>query len=206
MRDGQGLLIIFEGIDGTGKSTQIAALADYLRGRGHEVVVTREPTDGPYGQQIRRLYVDRTLCDPKEELDLFINDRRQHVDELIAPALQAGKIVLSDRYYFSTAAYQGANGCDPAEIFAAHTFAPQPDLMILLTMDAAQSAHRIKQIRGDELDHFEGQEYLCKVAALFDTFSHSFIRRIEASAPPEKVSADINREVDLLLREMAELC
>jgi len=195
----KGLLIVFEGIDGTGKTTQIVALTEYLRGLGREVVMTREPTDGPYGKRIRQLYVDRSLCNPKEEMELFVNDRRQHVAEVIAPALADGKIVLSDRYYFSTVAYQGANGCDPDEIFAANDFAPRPDLMILLTLDVDQSAYRIKKLRGDELDHFEEKGYLRKVADLFDSFAHPFIRRIEADAPPEKVGSDIRREVDLLL-------
>lgn len=197
----KGLLIVFEGIDGTGKTTQIAALAEYLRGLGRDVVITREPTDGPYGKRIRQLYVDRSLCNPKEEMELFVNDRRQHVAEVIAPALAEGKIVLSDRYYFSTVAYQGANGCDPDEIFAANDFAPRPDLMILLTLDVDQSAYRIKKLRGDELDHFEEKGYLSKVADLFDSFTHPFIRRIAAAAPPDKVGSDIRRQVDLLLGE-----
>ncbi|MDH3348460.1 MAG: dTMP kinase [Desulfobulbaceae bacterium] len=200
MKDRRGHLIVFEGIDGTGKSTQISELAKYLTGQGYEVVTTREPTDGPYGQKIRQLYTDRTLCDAKEELDLFINDRRQHVNEVIAPALRKGKIVLSDRYYFSTAAYQGANGCDPDEIFKANSFAPQPDLMLLLTMDVEQSVYRIKKLRGDEPDHFEGVEYLRKVSVLFDSFTHPFIKRIAAASVPDKVSSAIIREVELLLR------
>ncbi|NOQ46214.1 MAG: dTMP kinase, partial [Desulfobulbaceae bacterium] len=87
----RGLLIAFEGIDGTGKSTQLHMLARYLQEQGFAVVETREPTNGPYGKKIRVLYVDRGRCTLEEELELFIRDRRQHVDELIVPALSKGK-------------------------------------------------------------------------------------------------------------------
>lgn len=109
----KGLLIAFEGIDGTGKTTQIELLAEILRQRGLSVVATREPTDGQYGRKIRELYKNRKSVTPEEELALFLDDRREHVAQVIAPALASGKVVLTDRYYYSTAAYQGAAGHDP---------------------------------------------------------------------------------------------
>ena len=95
----QGVLVAFEGIDGTGKSTQIRLLAESLRDMGHTVQFTREPTNGPVGQRIRELYASRAEVSKEEELQLFIDDRRQHVAEIIQPALAAGQIVLTDRYY-----------------------------------------------------------------------------------------------------------
>ena len=145
----RGLLIAFEGIDGTGKSTQLPLLADWLRGQGCAVVETREPTDGPYGREIRALYRDRSRVSRERELELFVLDRRQHVTECILPALEQGRIVLTDRYYFSTAAYQGAGGSDPAAIFAANAFAPEPDLVLLLTLPVAAGVARIR-------DHLAG--------------------------------------------------
>ncbi|MFZ5799516.1 MAG: dTMP kinase, partial [Thermodesulfobacteriota bacterium] len=145
----KGILIAIEGIDGTGKSTQVGLLARYLRGKGCEVIETREPTGGPYGRRIRELFVDRSSCTLEEELNLFIEDRRQHVREVIAPALERGLIVLTDRYYFSTAAYQGAAGMNPAEVFARNSFAPRPDLVILLTMSPEISLVRIRESRGE---------------------------------------------------------
>ncbi len=144
-----GLLIAFEGIDGTGKSTQLQLLASFLQELGCRVITTREPTDGPFGRRIRELYVDRDSCSPEEELELFIEDRRQHVQELIEPQLRAGSIVLTDRYYFSTAAYQGAAGMDVEGIFTRNGFAPVPDLVILLTMDPEVSIARIREGRGE---------------------------------------------------------
>ncbi|RUM37500.1 MAG: dTMP kinase [Desulfobulbus sp.] len=195
----QGVLIAFEGIDGTGKSTQIHLLADYLRAKGFEVVVTREPTDGPYGRRIRHLYVNRQSSTPEEELELFVQDRRQHVDEVIAPALAEGKIVLTDRYYYSTAAYQGAAGMDPEAIFAANDFAPRPDLVVLLVMDPEESVRRIEQLRGERLNDFEQIEQLRKVADLFATFSDDCILRVDAARPIDRVQAEIQKGIQPLV-------
>jgi len=195
----RGLFVAFEGIDGTGKSTQLQLLADYLRSRGLEVVETREPTDGPYGRRIRELYVDRGRCTPEEELELFIQDRKQHVAEVIAPALAAGKAVLTDRYYYSTAAYQGAAGGDPESIFAANSFAPVPDLVLLLTMDPEVSVQRIEQSRGETCNDFEQLEQLQKVAALFTSFSDNCITRIDAARAVDRVQTDIQKAVQPLL-------
>ncbi|WP_310599283.1 dTMP kinase [Desulfobulbus sp.] len=194
-----GLLIAFEGIDGTGKSTQLPLLAAYLRGLGSTVVETREPTDGPHGQRIRALYRNRNQASPEEELELFLLDRRQHVAECIRPALEQGMIVLTDRYYFSTAAYQGAAGCDPAQVFARHDFAPEPDLVLLLTLPVEESVLRIRDLRGESPNDFEQQEQLEKVAALFASFPHSCIVRIHAARPVAEVQSSIRAAVQQLL-------
>ena len=99
----------------------------------------------------------------EEELELFILDRQEHVEQCLRPALQEGKIVLTDRYYFSTAAYQGAAGLDPEKILARHNFAPEPDLVILLTQTPAESVARIRDLRGEVLNDFEQQDQLEKV-------------------------------------------
>lgn len=195
----RGLFIAFEGIDGTGKSTQIGLLGEYLRSRGLEVVETREPTDGPFGRRIRELYVDRESSTPEEELDLFVQDRKQHVAEVIAPALASGKAVLTDRYYYSTAAYQGAAGLDPAAIFSANSFAPVPDLVLLLTMDPEVSVRRIEQSRGETCNAFEQLDQLKKVAELFAGFPDTCITRIDATGTIDQVQADIRRAVQPLL-------
>ena len=198
----RGLLIAFEGIDGTGKSTQLPLLADYLRSRGVSVVETREPTDGPYGKQIRALFSDRGQVSLEEELELFILDRKEHVEQCIGPALDGGKIVLTDRYYFSTAAYQGAAGLDPEKILARHDFAPEPDLVILLTLTPDESVTRIRDLRGEALNDFEQQDQLEKVAALFAAFDHDCIVRIPAARPIQDVQASIREAVMPLLANM----
>ena len=197
----RGILIAVEGIDGTGKSTQLKLLAGHLRGMGCRVVETREPTDGPCGLKIRELYINRAAFTPEEELDLFIEDRRQHVRDVIEPALDKGSIVVTDRYYLSTAAYQGAVGMDPVEIFARNTFAPEPDLALLLTMPPEVSKLRIRELRGEVQNDFEQEEQLQRVAELFASFRHPFIRRINAEAPLEAVAGQIRHIVDRLLQD-----
>jgi dTMP kinase len=203
---GKGILIAFEGIDGTGKSTQISLLAEHLRQKGCRVVETREPTDGPWGRKIRRLYADREQCTPEEELALFIADRRQHVREVIAPALAKGYIVVTDRYYFSTAAYQGAAGHDPGTVFAKNSFAPEPDLVILLTMEPRTSLARIRELRGDELNDFEQEDQLHKVAALFASFDDACIVRIDADASVDTVAGHVMEAVNGILRGKRYQC
>jgi dTMP kinase len=201
-----GLLIAFEGIDGTGKSTQLQLLATFLQDMGCRVSTTREPTDSSYGRRIRELYVDRGSCTLEEELELFIQDRRLHVLEFIEPQLAEGRIVLTDRYYYSTAAYQGAAGMNVAEIFARNSFAPVPDLVILLTMDPEISIARIQEGRGDKLNDFEQLDQLKKVAAHFDLFSDSCIHRIDAAAALQQVQNQVQSTVSALLEERKFTC
>lgn len=198
----RGLLIAFEGIDGTGKSTQMALLADYLTARNFDVVTTREPTDGVYGRKIRSLFASRDKLTPAEELRLFVEDRREHVQKVLLPALVADKVVLTDRYYFSTAAYQGVAGHDPAKIIADNEeFAPRPDLVLLLTLPAAESVYRIKSLRGESLNDFEKEDGLAKVARIFAGFEHDYITRIDASNPVEIVHEDIIAKINEMLAD-----
>ncbi|WP_028582894.1 dTMP kinase [Desulfogranum mediterraneum] len=195
----KGILIAFEGIDGTGKTTQLQALAEYLRLKKQEVVATREPSDGPYGRQIRALYTRRHTVTPEQELELFIRDRRDHVLQCIQPALDRGAVVLTDRYYYSTAAYQGAAGADPEAILARNRFAPTPDLVLLLTMPVAESIRRIEEQRKEQRNDFEQAEQLELVAALFESFADPWIVRIDACGPAATVQGLIRRQVDGLL-------
>ena len=112
----RGLLIVFEGLDGCGKSTQLDLLCARLRAAQHEVIPTKEPTDGPVGRRIREMARSQTRVTPEQELEWFMEDRREHVSEVVEPGLAAGAIVLSDRYWLSNVAYQGARGLD-AEVF-----------------------------------------------------------------------------------------
>ncbi|MGV1099410.1 dTMP kinase [Thiovibrio sp. JS02] len=196
----KGLLIAFEGIDGTGKTTQIRLLAEALRGRGFSVVETREPTDGEYGQKIRRLYKNRNSVTPEEELALFLADRREHVRQVIAPGLARGEVVLTDRYYFSTAAYQGAAGHDPGQIIVANElFAPRPDLVIMLEAPVALGVHRVQKLRGESLNDFEQEEMLARVAEIFAGLDGEYIRRIDGSGDAQSVHAKIMEQVAPLL-------
>lgn len=195
----RGRLIVFEGIDGTGKSTQLRLLAAELLQRSLQVVTTREPTQGPYGLKIRELYLDRSGCTAEEELGLFIADRRMHVEEVLLPALQGGKVVLCDRYFLSTAAYQGANGLDVGEILALNRFAPEPDLAFLFEIPISIGMARITECRGDMPNDFEKAENLARVAEIFQTLDQPYIRRIDASQSIEAVRQCVLAQVLPLL-------
>ena len=199
----RGLLIVFEGLDGAGKTTQLGLLDDYLRGRGYEVVCLHEPTDGPWGQKLRRLMREgRGDVTPETELRWFLNDRRQHVEQRIRPALERGQIVLMDRYFFSTMAYQGALGHDPRDIRALNeAFAPLPDLLLLLDLPPDVGWRRLTQ-RGTP-SHFERQEYLEKVAVIFNAMDFPYLQRIRAGQELEAVQSEIRRQVQALLARHA---
>jgi len=112
----KGRLFVIEGIDGAGKSTQVRLLLRKLRARGIDAVSFREPTRGRWGREIRVKAKQAGSLTPERELELFLRDRQENVAKRIRPALERGRVILMDRYYFSTVAYQGAKGLDPARI------------------------------------------------------------------------------------------
>ncbi len=183
--DTRGKLIVFEGIDGTGKSTQIAGLRRFLEGRGIAVVQSYEPTNGKWGRIVResaskgRLPVD-------EEVDLFLKDRRQHVEELILPALSKGQWILLDRYYISMMAYQGARGLDVEQIRKLNEeFAPVPDLVIWLDIPVEEAHRRIGDRGG--LDSFETEEMLNACRRVFAGISDEWMARVDGMGSPGDV-------------------
>lgn len=163
----KGLLVVLEGIDGTGKSTQARALLRRLRAAGIPAVRFREPSRGPWGREIRRLAKTAGSATPERELELFVKDRRDNVARNLEPALRAGRVVVLDRYYFSTVAYQGAKGLDPDRIRRLNErFAPRPDLVFILDLDPARGLSRIAG-RGPRDELFEREDYLARVRAIF---------------------------------------
>jgi dTMP kinase len=194
-----GLFIVFEGIDGTGKSTQVHLLAEKLKHLGYAVVATREPTDGPYGRKIRELFIDRGAVSREEELALFIADRSQHVSEVIRPGLKDGCVVISDRYYLSTVAYQGANGMDPERILNKNKVFPVPDMAIILEIEPAQGIKRIRNQRQEHPDTFEDEVNLRQVAAIFDAMEQDYIKRINGSDSIENVHRQVFEAVAVVL-------
>lgn len=194
-----GFFLVIEGIDGTGKSTLGRALADRLRAAGVECLLTREPTDGPYGQKIRELAKSgRESVSADEEVDLFVIDRKEHLEKEMLPALLAGNAVILDRYYYSTMAYQSSRGANLESIRAKHAaFAPEPDLLVILELEVSAALERIRQSRGDGPDHFEGAEYLQKVARVFEGVTHPNLLRLDAKLPTEAM-------VEAVLQRMGE--
>jgi len=180
------MLIVFEGIDGTGKSTQVNLLAESLRAQGHEVTTSKEPTDGPHGKRLRDSAETGRLS-PQEELDLFHLDRRDHVTELIRPALEKGHVVILDRYYFSTMAYQGIRGFDPEKIRNTNeAFAPKPDYVFILEVSLDTALARIG-VRDGQANEFEQREFLEQCHEIFASLPDEFIHRIDAEVSPAEV-------------------
>jgi len=181
--------VVFEGIDGSGKSTQARMLAQRLEQKGIPVLLTAEPSDGPVGAVIRSL---TSRPDPEEEARLFTEDRRDHVQRVIVPALNAGRIVICDRYVYSSAAYQGARGMDPAAVINDNfSFALRPDVTFLLDLPVDLALSRIKAGRHAGFSFFEVREELEKVAGIYQSLNDPTIIRINADDLPENIHEKI---------------
>ena len=140
----RGIFIVIEGIDGTGKSTLASGLQNAMSDRGLDVLRTFEPTDGKWGTMLRNSFTGASRLSLEEELDLFHKDRREHIADVIKPALEQGKNVICDRYYLSTMAYQGARGMDMNKIRKINeAFALPPDLVLMLELPVADAIERI---------------------------------------------------------------
>jgi dTMP kinase len=192
----RGRLIALEGLDGCGKSTQLAPLATALRAAGHDVVTTREPSDGAHGRRIRAMARSGSLLPPQEELRWFVADRREHVAEVIEPGLAAGRVVVTDRYYLSSVAYQGARGLDWRRILAdSEAEFPVPDLALLFEIDPAEGLARVRA-RGGALEGvFERAEFLAAVDAIFRALPCPYISRIHATGTPDELAAAVRARV-----------
>ena len=185
------MLIAVEGIDGTGKTTVSRYIVELLRKKGFECVLLREPGDSEYGERIRN---SKKRLSPEKELELFMLDRIEDVRNNILPALEEGKVVVMDRYYFSSIAYQGARGLDAEEIRKMNEkIAPKPDLVILLDAEPEVVLERIKS-RGD-LTPFEDLEYLKKVRENFLKYADESTVIIDASNPLDKVKEKVKRVI-----------
>lgn len=189
-------LVAFEGLDGCGKTTQVARLASRLGQAGHDVLATREPTDGIWGRRIRARTLAGQRATPAEELRWFLEDRREHVEREIQPALEAGRVVLTDRYTLSTVAYQGARGLDWRALLAESeaTF-PVPDLVLLFELDPADGLERVRA-RGGPREAFEDLGSLERVAEIFRAISAEYVARIPATGTPDAVERAIADCVD----------
>jgi dTMP kinase len=189
-----GFLIAIEGIDGAGKTTQSHFLQSALIDRKIPTIRTKEPTTGKYGQILRDSALTGRLS-AEEEVEVFIKDRKEHIETKIDPALKEGKVVIVDRYYFSTAAYQGCRGLDPVELLSANeAFAPEPDLLIVLDIDPQLGLQRIRT-RGDRANLFEQTSTLTKARQIFNSINRPYKFVIDGSLPSETVQEIILKEV-----------
>lgn len=210
---GRGFFVVLEGPDGSGKSVQARILVEHLRGRGLAVTQSREPGGTAMGEQVRRIVNDPgpTPRGPKADVMLYTAARAQHVDEVIEPALQRGEVVVCDRYYTSTMAYQGyGSGMDLEllkRIQAWATGGLDPDLVVLLDVSPQTGLDRRAAGDADELTRWEDE-------SRFDLAFHTRVREgyLEmAAADPERwvvvdgggavevVATAVGRAVDAVL-------
>lgn len=189
-----GFFIVFEGLDGSGKTTQAILLKEFLDKKGYDAILLREPTEGSSGKKIRRLLSNgRKGISPQEELNLFIEDRKENLKKNITPAMKENKVIVQDRYYFSTIAYQGALGIEPQQIRVMNeAFALKPDLVFYLEIKPGLGLKRIETGRKEKRDAFEKENYLSKVKEIFDSFNDSFIEKINGSLPLGSIQKNIN--------------
>ena len=197
-----GRFISFEGIDGAGKSTHIEALAARLRARGSELVCTREPGGTPLAEKLRDLMLHATM-DPLTEALLVFAARRDHLNEVIVPALARGNTVLCDRFTDASFAYQGAGrGLDDAMLRQLESWVQgtlQPDLTLWFDVPPGLAAQRRAGARA--ADRFEQQDL-----AFFDRVRHGYLRRL-GGAPERFVRIDASRsraEVEQQVEDILE--
>jgi dTMP kinase len=188
----RGRLIAFEGVDGSGKSTQLRLLAEALRAVGLPVVETSEPTEGAFGRRIRAMARSGERVAAEEELRWFVEDRREHVASVLGPGLAAGAAVLTDRYFLSTVAYQGARGLDPGRLLAeAEEEFPLPDLALVLDVAPAVGLARVEARGGAREPAFEDERFLARVVAIFRGLDRPYLGHVDARPPPEAVHCSV---------------
>nr|WTB32100.1 dTMP kinase [Streptomyces sp. NBC_00830] len=201
-----GFFLVLEGGDGAGKSTQVEALAEWIRAKGHEVVVTREPGATPVGKRLRSILLDVSSAglSNRAEALLYAADRAEHVDSLVRPALERGAIVISDRYIDSSVAYQGAGrDLSPTEIARISRWATSglvPHLTVLLDVDPETARERFTEAP-DRLES-EPPEFHARVRSGFLTLAAADPTRylvVDAGQEPESITTVVRHRLDQLL-------
>ncbi len=210
----KGLFITFEGPEGSGKSTQIKLLRQFLAERGHDVVTTREPGGTAAGDRIRSVLLDKDCgsLEPETELFLMLAQRSEHLKKVILPALKAGKTVLCDRYFDSSMAYQGhARGLKLERVRSVHeAFLPGflPDLTVLLRIAPEVGLERARHGGSKQLDRMESEtlDFHRRVLAGYDLVAAEEPDRfvvVEADGAPEKMADRIAAEISRRFEELS---
>ncbi len=202
-----GLFIVLDGIDGCGKSEMVKMLHNYLFSidKKYRILTTREPTNGKYGNKIREML--KKEKDPKSSssklMELFIKDRQEHLKNTIEPFLKAGdyglNIVLCDRYYYSTIAFQGAQGLEVREIISKNSSFRKPDIAFILDVEPSIA---IKRISYREKEKFEQPGFMKKIRENFlelPKLLDDNIKVIDASKPLNDVFENVRKEVSNVL-------
>ncbi len=197
-----GILVAVEGIDGAGKTTQVGLLRDALVRAGEEPVISKEPTGGKWGRLIKESATTGRMS-PVEELEAFVKDRTEHFETLIDPALLEGRIVILDRYFYSSIAYQGSRGANVTEVASImQERFPVPDAVYVLDVDPHLSVHRIAHSRNETPNHFEDRKNLSRAREIFNSLKGDEIHPIDGAMSIQAVhSAILDNFIDGALRK-----
>jgi len=196
----EGILVVFEGLDGSGKTTQAKLLVDNLQKHGRKALYLKEPTDGRWGRKIREIASrGRDNVTPRQELEFFLRDREEDVKNNILPALANGETVVMDRYIHSNMAYQGALGFDVEMIRKENLRFPQPDAVFFLDVAPGVGLRRITGGRkGGANVGYEKLDYLEKVYEIFRQKEFDAMIRINGEREAEEIQVEImNRAISL---------
>lgn len=196
-----GKFIVVEGLDGSGKSAQVDLVIDYLKEKGKEVVVTKEPTmDSEAGRKIKQALRKEVIIEPLELQKLYVQDRREHLENKVIPALKDGKFVVSSRYAFSTFAYGHSDGLDIDLLVKMNDNFLLPDLTLIIDVSPDSCMERIEG-RGEPKELFEKLEKLAKVNEIYKKTSNMFenVAIINGERTIPEVFEDIKKEISKLL-------
>jgi len=190
--------IVFEGIDGSGKTTLSKMLYAYLKEKKFDVVWYMEPSASKWGEKIRNIAQSQDSIPIEEELNYFIEDRKWDVEHNINPALKQNKIVILDRYYFSTACYQGARGLDMKKITELNqVFAPEPDVTFIIDVKVKTCLARIKKNRESNVKLFEKKTFLEKVRKNYLQLKGEKIQIIDGNRNLEDIFSQIKKTLNI---------
>jgi dTMP kinase len=199
------MFVSFEGVDGSGKTTQVRLLEEYLSGLGRDVVATREPGGTELGERVRELVLNGpSILSPWAEAALFAASRAEHAAEVIRPALERGADVVCDRFVDSSLAYQGiARGLGLERVLELNLTVLDgllPDRTFVLALDAAAAASR-REGSPDRIEQ-EGDRFQAEVGRAYEQLAESFPGRVElldGSLPPDEIAAVVRTRVEGLL-------
>ena len=182
-----GKFIVVEGLDGSGKSAQVDLLINFLKEKGKKVVVTKEPTiDSEAGRKVKQALKKEITVEPLELQGLYVQDRKEHLENKVVPALKDGKFVVSSRYAFSTFAYGHSDGLDVDLLVKMNDNFLLPDLTIIVDVSPDSCVERIES-RGEPKELFEKREKLAKVNEIYkklpDMFENIVMVNGERSIP-----------------------
>jgi dTMP kinase len=196
-----GKFIVVEGLDGSGKSAQVDLVIDFLKEQGKDVVATKEPTtESESGRKVKQALRKEIVVEPLELQGLYVQDRKEHLENKVIPALKDGKFVVSSRYAFSTFAYGYSDGLNVDALVKMNDNFLLPDLTIIVDVSPESCIQRIDG-RGETKELFEQKEKLTKVNEIYKKTSEMFenVVMVNGERSIQEVFEDIKKEISKLL-------